>query len=241
MQNSFSNVKIYPVDIEHLGFRIALPLITIGGGVLIWLALINPLDDLLAANTGVIGLGWVAAAALGMLLAILIGIVADRLLKRYWPSSRSLVINPDTLMLVDNNRKHPSQQTIHMDRRINPMLWRFLVMRSTPKAQSGWSMLAMQLAQDENEMILYTFISPKRAKVFPMYNLFRVLLNTKDSQNSKLGVRETAEQRRLRKLEQERWENGAELRPEDFLALVDTLSPLIEEWKTRLHDHEPMV
>ncbi len=236
MNTSFSNVKTFPVDIEHLGFRIALPLITFGSGVLIWLALIDPVDNWLAFNVGIAGLGWVVSAALGMISAILIGIAADRLLKRYWPSRRSLVVNPETLLFIDAKRNHPSQKTIYLNRRINPMLWRFLVIRSTPKAPSGWSMLAMQLNQDDTEMILYTFLSPKKVKTFALYDLFHVLLAAKESQSPKLGVRETAEQRRLRKLEQARWENGAELRPDDFLSLAETLLPLIEEWKTRLQD-----
>lgn len=116
------------------------------------------------------------------------------------------------------------------------MLWRFLVMKSTPKAPSGWSMLAMQLSQDDTDMILYTFLSPKQVKTFSLYHLFHVLLTSKDAQSPKLGVKESAEQRRLRKLEQARWENGAELRAADFLSLIESLMPLIEEWKTRLSE-----
>lgn len=232
--SSFANVRTIPVDIEHAGIRIALPLVMLGIGVGLWIGLSDPINAFIIAATGIDGLGSVGSAVIGMFGAILAGVVADYLFKRYWPSGRALTVNPGALMLRDSRRGHEDSTAIQFDQRINPILWRFSIKRSTPKAQAGWIMLAIQLSQDDSTLVIYSFLPPKRAQAMRLFGLFTSLLSAREMTKTKLGVRETAEQRRLMKCETTRAENGAELRPDDFLSVLEMLHPHVTEWKARL-------
>jgi hypothetical protein len=211
----------YPVDTEHLGIRVALPTIMLLSGLFVWVTLAAPVDVAIVNVIGIDGLGGLGSAFLGTGTAILAGIAADRLLKRYWPSGRTLRVSEAVVALDDTRRGHADQITIRRDHRMNLMLWRFPVKRSTPKAPAGWLMLAVQLQQDELELTVYTFMPPKQAKKLRFYEEFTTILPPKQLQKAKLSVRETAEQRRIAKAEANRWENGAELRPNDFMTLIE--------------------
>ncbi len=217
--------RTFPVDVEHAGIRLALPLIMILAGVGAWLGLATPLDELVYNLSGVDGLGGIASAVVGVAVAILGGLLADRALKALWPSGRKVTLDANALTFHDN-RSGKTQTALRLDRRLNTMLWRFAVKRSTPKAQAGWIMLALLLSQDDTAITLYTFMPPKRAKALANYEAFKVLLSPKNIEKNKLGLRETADQRRLMKLEADRWNAGAELRPADFEALLDSVYPL---------------
>ena len=249
------STRIFPVDVEHTGIRVALPAVMIVGGVALYTLIATELLILIPdVGTGVVGRQFITALGyqmpdlaffpesapvlrdasgfiaffLGLVGALLIGAIADRLLKRYWPSGRTLSLDAATLSLK-NARHMPSEQTILLERRINTAGWYFVVRRSSPRAQRGWHMLAYQFLQDDTQIIVYTFMSPKAFGALPDANRFVELKTDPTPRTGRRAanvdsLRVSSEQRRLDAIEASRLENGAELQPKDFVTVVAAVS-----------------
>ncbi len=200
-----------PVDVEHLGVRVVVPLLAVAALVLT--LMLGPV--LLAA----LNLEETAASSLLLPLAILAAIgaamLADRLLKRYWPSGREVLVDDNWLVLRD--RKNP-ERVLRWDGRVNLLTWRFSVPRRG-RVPKGYLCLAMQLLQDEQQVTLYTFYDPKKFDQVEEGEAFTPLVSRRALQEDRLNLRVAGQQRRLLQAEDERWQNGAELQPEDFVEL----------------------
>ncbi|MHB8629208.1 MAG: hypothetical protein ACYDBJ_20510 [Aggregatilineales bacterium] len=254
--SSAPSARTYPVDVEHTGIRIALPAIMIAGGIALYALVATQLLILVPdIGTGVIGRQLITALGyqmpdlvfypenapilrdasgfiaffLGLVGALLIGAIADRLLKRYWPSGRTLTIDGQTLQLKDT-RHAPSEIVIALDRRINTAGWQFTVRRSSPRAQRGWHMVAYQFLQDDTQIIVYTFMSPKAFAVLPGADRFVELKTDPTPRTARQtanvqALRVSSEQRRLDAIEAKRLECGAELQPQDFVTVLSVVIP----------------
>lgn len=218
-----------PVDTEHTGIRLALPLITIAGFVGAYLLT----SWLLAAVNVEVAIGCIAFAV-AVVAALLAALLGDRFLKRTWPSGRALVLDGDGLRLRDQRKGRSDEIQLRWDQRINPLAWRFAVSRGSARVPKGWMMLGMQLLQDDAQMILYTFMSAKDAAALPAYSVFTPLVSRSSVEKGELSIREMSEQRRLLKIEDERWRDGAEIRKEDFVVLLNALTSHIPEWQQHI-------
>ncbi len=241
-----SEAKTFPVDVEHAGIRLALPIVMVAGGAILYLLLsqivlpviLDAVLPLVTTDDPSLYVGFVAIL-LAVLGALGIGWLADKVLKRYWPSGRTLTFNSTALHLNNGKRKKTATASptadvvIQLDQRINTMAWRFRVQRSTPRAQAGWYMTACQLSQDETEIVIYTFMPPKLFATLSIQGLFIELLPRLSRQKPDQSLRLVSEQRRLAGLEEARLAGGAELRPKDFLALTDLLKPYIPGWRSQ--------
>lgn len=217
------NSTIYPLDAEHGGIRLLLPILSIGGFFVVFL-LVSSLNLPNAADY----IGCLAFAA-GIAAAVGIAFGADRLLKRIWPSNRVLLLNDQALTLRDK-RRPDNDRTLRLGERINALSWRFTVKRGSARVQRGWTMLGMQLMQDEQTMTLYTFMPPKQAEALTLYRAFVALAARSDINDGKLSLRETAAQKRLLSAEDERWREGGEIDREHFQQLLDQLQPHVADW-----------
>ncbi len=220
---STAAVRVFPVDVEHMGIRLALPIMMVVGFVGLFAIFSQPIDDFVTLTAGTIGGTAIVTFAVALVGALLIGALGDRLLKRVWPSGRTVALadSNGTLTLRDGRRGHRAAITFDLNARINVLSWRFTVRRSSPRAAHGWHMVACQLTQDEHQVILYTFVPPKVATE-SRYVAFHPLADPRDK--AQLTLRETAEQRRLLAAETTRGEDGAELRPADFAEIVAALA-----------------
>ncbi len=200
-----------PVDVEHLGVRVVVPLLAVAGLVLV--LVLGPM--VLAA----LGLEDTVASSLLLPLAILAAVgaalIGDRVLKRYWPSGRELLVDNSWLVLRD--RKQP-ERVVRWDERVNLLAWRFTVPRRG-RVPKGYLCLAMQLLQDEQQITVYTFYDPKKFDQIEEGDAFTPLVSRRALQEDRLNLRVAGQQRRLLQAEDERWQNGAELIPEDFVEL----------------------
>lgn len=218
-----ANATIYPLDAEHGGIRLLLPLLSIAAFILIFV-LISSLN--LPNTADYIGC---LAFAVGVAAAVGTAFVADRLLKRLWPSSRQLVFDDQLVSLHD--KRHPeNDRTLRLAERINALAWRFTVKRGSARVQRGWTMLGMQLMQDERTLTLYTFMPPKQAEALTLYRAFVALAARSDINDGKLSLRETAAQKRLLTAEDERWREGGEIDRAHFQQLLDQLQPHVADW-----------
>src|SRR5258708_7651642 len=166
-----SNSRILPVDVEHGGIRVLLPLITIAGlvaGYILTTVIVNTLNiDVAVGCVSFIG------AVVG---ALALASISDRFLKRVWPSGRSLSVDSEGLQLNDTRRGRQQSQRIVWAQRVNVLAWQFKVSRGSARWPKGWIMLGLQLVQDEAEITLYTFMPEKQASALPAYQMFTQLL-----------------------------------------------------------------
>jgi hypothetical protein len=214
--------RTIPVDVEHAGVRLALPLILLVSFGLLFVIL-NALPGV--SSTGCL---MVLIAGGG---ALLIGVISDRILKQIWPSGRSLVIQPDGLRLVDRRKRQNKEINIQWTQRINLLAWRFTVKRGSARIPKGWIVLGCQLTQDDEQVIFYT-LAPDQEAEDTRYANFNQLLLREVVNKGELPLREANKQRRLLRAEDERWRDGAELSHADFATLIDILmehDPLWQE------------
>jgi len=215
---SSQNEHVFPLDIEHGGIRLALPILTIIG-FLVGYAVSSTVIDTMRLDTS----AGCISFFVGGLVAVITALFADRFLKRIWPSKRTLAINPERVRLQDQ-RKNREDIQIDWGSELSMLAWRFQVSRRSSRIPKGWYMLGLQLSQGETALTLYTFMSPKDAELLPTYQRF-VPLQSRAAINKGQGtLREISEQRRLIKAEDARWMDGAEVRHEDFAILLESIS-----------------
>lgn len=215
--------RTFPLDVEHGGIRLALPLIALlSFFALLWL-LSNVLrgEESLCLNVMLSGVGALGAMAL-----------SDGVLKRVWKSGRSLSINGKKLTVRDVRSKHASEVTFDLAQRVNVLAWRFTVKRGSPRAPRGSVLLALQLLQNEESVALYTLLSAKEADE-ALFAEFIQLMPRSAVIQEKLPLRELAQQRRLLQAEEQRWHEGAEMRRQDFILLLEALRANQAVWTER--------
>ncbi|MBI5958926.1 MAG: hypothetical protein HY866_09340 [Chloroflexi bacterium] len=211
------------IDADHFGIRVLVPTLTVA------LLLVVHLGGMVAVDRSVEGVN-PACLVLPVDLVVLLGAgyVIERILKRLMPSRRRAELS-DTALAITDRRRKPAQMTlIDWQQIVNVMAWRFEVRRRT-RVPKGWFCLAVQLVQDEREVILYTFMSSAEAEKVSGYKNFARLRPRRETE-SNTDLRAAAEQRRLLRLEDARWRDGAEISKEDFLAMLAVLQRRVPDW-----------
>lgn len=215
--------RVMKVDAEHFAVRFLVPTLTILMVVITHLGGTALLESL---GIGVNSLCIVIPADVVVLVAAGYGI--ERLLKRTLPSRRSARLSDEYLILSDRRRNLSRITHIVWDKKVNVKAWRFVIRRRT-RVPKGWFCMAVQLLQDEEEIILYAFMSPQEAETLPGYRNFAHLRPRREIETSR-DLRAAAEQSRLLKLENDRWNDGAELNKDDFRELLATLQRRVDGW-----------
>ena len=152
----------------------------------------------------------------------------ERLLKRYAPSRRSATLSEQALVVTDQRHSPARVTRIDWERTVNVKSWRFVVRRRT-RVPKGWYCMALHLLQDDDDVILYTFMSPQEAEQVPGYASFTRLRPRKETL-SDTGLNAAAEQRRLLRLEDQRWQDGAEISADDFRAVLALVRRFVPGW-----------
>ncbi len=215
--------RVMKVDAEHFAVRFWLPVLVIGVTLAFhFIALsvlggardrVNPECIVLPLDALVLGV-----AAFG----------AERGLKRAIPSRRTATLSDAALAITDERRKPPEVRRVEWGKTVNVQAWRFAVRRKT-RIPKGWYCLAIHLLQDETELILYTFMPPGRAEELPGYKNFVRLRPRKETESS-ADLSAVAQQRRLLKLEDARWGDGAEIGHDDFQAVLSQIERRVPGW-----------
>jgi uncharacterized membrane protein YeaQ/YmgE (transglycosylase-associated protein family) len=201
--------KVYPADPEHGGLRFAFVLAFLGGGV-VGFVVVNALVNAASAFNvgGIIG---------GLIGAIVFTQVVDRAIRPRWPSGRVVEIDAQ-------GARTKQQQTVQVDLKSSTpstlLFWRFEIDKKRQRIEKGWWMLACAVEQADAVLSVYTFMSPKAFQELTDHARFVALTKPKDDKESDLRL--AGKQRRLRLAEEGRWQGGAELNAEDFLAFVQS-------------------
>jgi hypothetical protein len=209
--------RLIRIDAEHMAVRFLMPTLTFG--VVIVLHLI-----------GVMVLSASACIMLPIDVAVFLGAgyLIERTLKQRLPSRRFATLSDEALVITDTRHKPPAVTRFAWDKAMNITAWRFAVTRRG-RVPTGWYCMALHLLQDEEEMILYTFMPPQEAEAAVGYRKF-VQLRPRKETESRTDLDTIAEQRHLLKLEGLRWYDGAEISPEDFTALLALLRQQVAKW-----------
>jgi hypothetical protein len=211
------------VDADHFAIRFLVPSLTIALVLIVHLGGTYVFAEMQSeVNTLCIVL------PLDAVVLVTAGSLIERVLKHWLPSRRSARLSDDALTIHDGRHKPPKVSRVEWDRTVNFKTWRFIVRRRT-RVPKGWYCMAVQLLQDEEDLIFYTFMSQQDAEAVSGYDHFTRLRPRRETE-SNTDLRAVAEQRRLLKLEDARWQDGAELSREDFRAIVDVLQRRVAGW-----------
>lgn len=203
------------VDVEHLGVRLGVPLAAAAALLLAFWG--GPrLLDALGLTSSQVGL---CLFPLAIGAAVAAAFLSDRLIKRFWPSTRVLLLDDRHLILEDHGRP---EAVIDWNGRVNMLSWRFKVKRRG-RVPKGHLCLAVQLVQDDAHLTVYTFVSPKESGSVEDFDAFTPLAPRRTLKDERLSLRVAGQQRRLLQAEDERWEHGAELASGDFLILWEAI------------------
>jgi hypothetical protein len=216
--------RLIRIDVEHFAIRFLVPVLTVVVVILAHLLGTVMLDRRLGEGVNPSGV----MLPFDIVILIGTGYLVERGLKQIMPSRRRATLSSAALVVTDGRRKPPVITRITWDKTVNVKAWRFPVKRRT-RVPKGWYCMAVHLLQDEEELILYTFMSPQEAEATTGYTNF-VRLRPRQETESNTDLSAVAEQRRLLKLEDSRWNDGAEIAHKDFDALLDILRQHVPGW-----------
>lgn len=212
------------IDAEHFAVRFWVPVLALALAFVVHLVGTSLVGDMLGEGTSPL-----CVVLPADVLAFMGGSFAlERLLKRHAPSRRSATLTEQALIV--NDRRHSRQHVTRIDweRTVNVKAWRFVVRRRS-RIPKGWYCMAVLLLQDEDDVILYTFMSPEEAEQVPGSGGFTRLRPRKETLFD-TSLSAAAEQRRLLVLEDRRWQDGAEISADDFRAVLALVRRFVPGW-----------
>lgn len=249
MTTADSPQQILYADQEHSGLRAT---VFISLFVALWLAfqlLTGLLPDLLPRNLTDYAVFLSCLGSIPLALAAVWGV--EHLLKRIWPSGLSLALDETGLYVEDRRSERQAlkgeaaleagQPVFQWAKPMRFTNWYFRLDRYTRggrerRVSPKWFCLATELQQDENRLIVFTFMPPQQAdelfhkKHDPLafHQILPAELQT-DSLRGRLGPPSRpsipnqllhSKDGRYWLAERRRWEQGIELTPQDFETLL---------------------
>jgi hypothetical protein len=215
--------RLIPIDTEH-STQLIVPALALGA------ALITHIIGLSLFRNSLKEIASPVCAMVFIDVVIFVGAwsMIERIVKRMRSTPRYAKLNAEALVITDARHKPAQVTRIDWDKGINVKAWKFAINRRT-RVPKGWYCLAVYLLQDETDAILYTFMNPQLAEAIIGYGHF-VRLQPRNDSATDSDLDTMAEQRRLLKLENLRWQDGAEILPDDFNALLAALQRHVPAW-----------
>ena len=209
------------VDREHCGLRLGL--VGLFAAILVIVFLI--------VNAVIVSEGFnLLAGIVAFGVAAIVTRLSDPVLRRMWPSKRSLQLDASGAHMAFNDQ---IQSDIRADATANVHYWSFKIPRRG-RMPRGWYVVACALQQDNVYLPIYTFASPTQTEQFNQLKTFTELHSEKGKPSAAKAesLRLAGEQRRLRLAEEHRWHDGGELTAADFETFIKRLNELYVRWNT---------
>jgi len=213
--------RLLPADRFHTGVRLA----TLG----LWvLSIVVAYLVLLVVATQIFG----PLPGPGVLLVILAAVViaqplawlGEKQLLARWPSGRAVQLEPGGLVWRDRG---PTAR-LDLGQKVNFWRWRFSVKRRrSGRVPGNYHCFALRLVQGDTLLTLYSFLPPATAEALAARYPFYELRRPNDPGKTPLGGRDSM----FLAAERTRWEEGAELEPADFEALLAHLSASLADFE----------
>jgi len=209
------------VDREHSGLRLGM--VGLFFAILVIAFLIT---NVLISSEGFN----ILAGLIAFAIAAVVTRLSDPLLKRLWPSKRSLQLDANGARMMFNDK---IQSEIHAEATANVHYWSFKIPRRG-RMPRGWYVVACALQQDDTYLAVYSFASPSQTEQLQKLKQFTELHSdkSKGSAAKAESLRLAGEQRRLRLAEEHRWHDGGELTATDFETFIKRLNELYTRWNT---------
>jgi hypothetical protein len=225
-ETSITPEQRYPLDANHVGLRLTV-LLTMIVSAALGLFVIMPTALNLLPLTGLPELCLTGVGTL--LIGVGVSWGVETALRSIWPSGRVLVMNGETLAL---RQRGGESAAVEWARRMNVLAWYFIIRRGRTWVPRGWYCAAFRLTQDETVITLYAFIKPEVASQMPQWPAFEELISRKQAprRGDEHLLAKVGEQAQLRGAERDRWDDGAEMRAEDFAAFVAEIDARVPDW-----------
>ncbi len=213
----------YRLDTMHSGLRLAALLVTLisaGLGILV-------IAPALARLLGMIDV-WAVLFTLfgGSAIGVGAGWATERYLRGVWPSGRWLKVDEEAITLRERSGEVVQ---IRWAEPVDVLSWHFVIREGRRWIPKGWYCIACQLAQEGAAITPYAFMKPDDARRMAQWEAFPELISRKHPPNE--HQRKQAEaQEHLRAAEKDRWNNGAEMTPVDFAALMSEINRRVTGW-----------
>ena len=212
--------RLLPADRFHTGVRVAILGVWVVAIVLVYLVVGFAVSHLFGPLSG-----------LSVLVVLVVAIVAaqplawlsERQLLARWPSGRAVQLEPGALVWRDRG---PANR-LDLGQKVKYWRWRFSVgRRRGGRVPSNHHCLGIRLVQSDTVVTLYTFRAPDAADTLAARYPFYELRRSSEASKISLGGRDAI----FMAAEHTRWEEGAELEPADFEALLDHLAAHLSEF-----------
>ncbi len=181
------------------------------------------------------------SCVLGLVIALGATAVIENMLKRHWPSGRSITLD-DAGILAQFRRQNPLR--FRFDGSMTRLNWTFKLSGyrrggREKRLSSKWVCLACQVQQDGQRLVVYSYMPPRKAAVwldedapekFQCINQAdvadksfsaRVKMPTRPEVTNEML---TGKDGRYWLAERNRWDNGLELTHEDFATFMQFLA-----------------
>ncbi len=214
-------IAVYPVDPEHGKLRAAV----FGSFFVVAIGVAVVVSAMFSGGTiGLLGV------VLGLIAGYAASALAERVLKGRWHSARALELTTDGVRMLQ--RGQTAQRITHAAA-VTPLRWKFVISKRA-RVPKGWWMYALSLATTDEQITVYTFLSPQQNESFARSGQFTRLLSRKEREKAAGGappsLRQAGEERRLREAEEHRWLQGGELTSADFTDFLNRLDGQFQEW-----------
>ncbi len=219
-ETSLAPGRLLPADRFHTGVRVATLAFWLLAMVATYVVLAFIVHQIFGPLSGLLVL-LVAVAA--VVAAQPLAWLAERQLLVRWPSGRAAELEPGTVLWHDRG---PICR-LDLSEKINYWRWRFAIKRRrSGRIPGNYHCFAIRLLQGDTVVSLYAFLPPAVADALAARYPFYELRRPNDPGKSVLGGRDSI----FLAAEHARWDQGAELDPADFEALMGHLAAHLPEF-----------
>ena len=210
----------------HSGLRLAAFLAMAAGGILGIFVIVPAITNRLGVTEGL-------SCSLSIIGGVAIGLGAtwatERALRAVWPSGRQVITDEESIVL---HERSGATTLIKWSEPVDILAWHFVVPKGRGWVAKGWYCVACQLTQAEQTIVPYAFMKPTDGEAVVQGSAFPELISRKHApaQGNEHQLKQIGEQEPLRMAERNRWENGAEMSPADFVALVAEIKKRASSW-----------
>lgn len=216
----------YKVDTIHSGLRLVSAIAILIGAFLGSFVIVPALARMLGFGEA---LPFVVPCLGGAAIGMGAGWAVERYLHVIWPSGRWLKVDDEGVSLHERSGKTIQ---IKWADPVDVLSWHFVVRRARVSTPKGWYCVACRLAQEDRVITPYSFLSPTNAQAVAQWKAFPELISRKHSgrQEVERSPQRADGQEPLWAAEKDRWEDGAEMIPVDFAALLAALEQRLTGW-----------
>jgi hypothetical protein len=246
MSSGHSTNTILRADPEHGGVRLGV-LLTIIFGLVGFFILVRLLLSWFAQGTLIYEFATAISCVVAIPAALALGWFIENYLKRTWSSGLEFELAADELRFSGslNNDGERDRRSVRFDKRINLTQWYFDLdgyhkAGRERRVSRKWLCLATQIQQDGERIIVFTYTPPDQAQAwideqqFPegyhrisLANLYSEVGRRRWNAASRPEISSewlAGPDGRYWIAERRRWEEGLELTPGDYAALMDYLA-----------------